>query len=137
MEPRSVNGEQSERMVIRTAMHRPQITRPQHSRRLSRARGFSVLSSYCGGMADKRVAQVQQASSAIVALIQSGFGESLLGQLWASRLFSDKQPKFNSKEACHSVAYPLHRTNRPDDAYDCLSPDHVLIRVGNLPPHQF
>lgn len=49
-----------------TAMQFPQITRPQHSKRRSCSVGFSVFSSYCGEMTDRRVAQVQHAWSIIV-----------------------------------------------------------------------
>lgn len=75
-------GDQYYSRVKRTAVHRPHITRPQHSKRLSCVRGFSVFSSYCGVMADKRVAQVQQASSAILKLELSVIRGIPAGQLW-------------------------------------------------------
>ena len=49
-----------------TAMHIPQMIRPQQFKRRSCIMGFSVFSSYCGVVADSNVAHVQQASLFIV-----------------------------------------------------------------------
>jgi len=47
-------------------VHLEHIARPQQSNRRSCAAGFSVFSSYVGGIDDNSVAQVQHASSVII-----------------------------------------------------------------------
>jgi hypothetical protein len=49
-------------------MHLAHIARPQQSNRRSCADGFSVFSSYVGGMDDSNAAHVQQASLLIMKL---------------------------------------------------------------------
>lgn len=48
-------------------IHVPQITRPQQSSRRSCAMGFSVFSSYSGGIAERSAAQVQHAKYDILS----------------------------------------------------------------------